>query len=76
MTSRYLGECLVLLIFRKVSFGALVGYHLMQLRWLSSRGPQMIGAGEGWGRGGRRSRLGGEFTEYLVSRSGVSSLQG
>ena len=49
MTSRYLGECLVLLIFRKVSFGALVGYHLMQLRWLSSRGPQMIGAGEGWG---------------------------
>ena len=49
ITSRYLGECLVLLIFRKVSFGALVGYHLMQLRWLSSRGPQMIGAGEGWG---------------------------
>lgn len=49
MTSRYLGECLVLLIFEKVSFQPLVGYHLMQLRWLSSRGPQMIGAGEDWG---------------------------
>lgn len=49
MTSRYLGECLVLLIFGKVSFQPLVGYHFMQLRWLSSRGPQMIGAGEDWG---------------------------
>ena len=38
MTIRYMGECLVLLIFGKVSFGALVGYHLMHLRWLSSRG--------------------------------------
>ena len=47
MTSRYMGECLVLLIFGKVGFGALVGYHLMHLRWLSSRGPQTIGRGGG-----------------------------